>query len=103
MFKELKSLQDNETWEEAELPADRKPIGCRWVFRRKYDATGTLTRYKARLVAQAFSQRYGLNYTETFSPVAKLSSIRILTALAARAFCLSSWLWNGFSYTCYCY
>ena len=85
MDRELTSLLANNTWEEAEaLPQGRTAIGSKWVFKRKYNSEGVRTKHKARLVAQGFSQRYGLDYTETFSPVAKLSSIRTLMALSVK-------------------
>jgi len=73
---EVDSLVRNDTWELALLPAGREAIGCRWLFRRKDDG-----RYKARLVAKAYSQREGLDYTEAFAPVAKFNSLRSLLAL----------------------
>src|SRR5689334_14404444 len=63
------------------LTLDRKPIKTKWVYKAKLDANGAIERYKARLVAQGFSQRYSVDYDETFSPVASKSSIRTLIAL----------------------
>ena len=59
------------TWEEAELPEERKAIGCRWVFARKRDEHGKIVKHKARLVAQGFSQKPGVDYSDngTFAPV----------------------------------
>ena len=67
--KEMASLQSNEVWELVELPPNRRIIGSKWVFKRKVDADGEVERYKARLVAQGRSQRFGLDYEETSSPV----------------------------------
>jgi len=80
---ELKSVIDNETWKLVELPKGRTPVKCRWTFRVKRGAGGEVIRYKARLVAKGFTQRYGIDYLETFAPVVKLTSLRIILALAA--------------------
>ena len=65
------------------LPKDRKPIGCKWVYRIKRDNLGNIIVYRARLVAQGFSQKPGIDYLETFAPVAKIESIRLLLAISA--------------------
>ena len=74
---------ENQTWNLVEPPKECNVIGCKWVFRVKYDGNGNVKCFKSRLVAQVFLQRHGVNYGEVFSPVAHLSSIRILLAFAA--------------------
>ncbi|TFY78270.1 hypothetical protein EWM64_g5745 [Hericium alpestre] len=81
---ELGRMKKMGTWELAEKPPGANVVGSWWVFKIKRDASGAIAKYKARLVAQGFSQIPGVDYTDTFAPVAKLSSIRILAALAAR-------------------
>ena len=80
---ELTSLYDNDTWVLTPLPTGRMPVKCKWVFREKKGAEGETVRYKARLVAKGFTQQYGIDYLETYAPVVKLASLRILLAMAA--------------------
>ena len=82
MDNEMRSLKENETWELASLPPNRKALRCKWVFRLKPKTQNQPKTYKARLVVKGFEQQYGVDYLETFAPVVKLSSVRTLLALA---------------------
>ena len=80
---ELASLAENESWLLTELPEGRSTVKCRWVFHEKRGAEGEIIRYKARLVAKGFTQQYGIDYLETYAPVVKSTSLRIILVLAA--------------------
>lgn len=84
MCEEYDALMANDTWTLTELPNGRKPIKCKWVFKTKHDANGNVDRHKARLVVKGFSQREGVDYDETYSPVVRHSSLRYLFALSAK-------------------
>lgn len=80
---EYNSLIDNNTWTLCKLPDSKHSIPVKWVFTVKTDETGQVTRYKARIVAKGFHQSFGSDYDETFAPVARFTSIRLLLSLAA--------------------
>lgn len=81
MDEEYSSIVKNHTWELCSLPAGQSVVGSKWIYKKKRSADGS-TRYKARLVARGFSQRKGVNYTETYSPVVRFTSLRLLFAYA---------------------
>ncbi|KAK8547551.1 hypothetical protein V6N12_031688 [Hibiscus sabdariffa] len=83
MRSEMDSMSNNQVWTLVEPPEGIKPIGCKWVFKKKTDMDGNVQTYKGQLVAKGFRQIHGIDYDETFSPVAMFKSIRILLAIAA--------------------
>lgn len=84
MQQEINSLHKHDVWTLTELPEGRKVIGSKWVFKVKHNADGSVEKHKARLVAQGFSQKHGVDYDETFSPVVRFESIRTVIALAVK-------------------
>ncbi|KAI3708868.1 hypothetical protein L2E82_38397 [Cichorium intybus] len=83
MNTEMQSMHDNQVWDLVNLPTNCKTVGNKWVFKKKTDVDGNVHTFKARLVAKGYSQTHGIDYDETFSPVAMIKSIRILFAIAA--------------------
>ncbi len=83
MDEEMAALDANVTWEFVALLEDKKAIGCKWVYKVKHNANGSVSKYKARLVAKAYAQTYGIDYEETYSSVAKITTIRTIISMAA--------------------
>ena len=77
---EIDSIKNN-TWTLVDLPKGARPIGCKWIFKRKYNPDGSIDKYKARLVAKGFFQKLDIDYFDTFVLVTKISSIWVLIAL----------------------
>jgi hypothetical protein len=80
---EMDSILSNNTWVLVDLPLGSKPIGCKWVFRRKYNSDGSIQTFKARLVAKGFRQNEDIDYFDTYAHVAMITSIHILMTLAS--------------------
>ena len=83
MTAELAAMDSNNTWTVTTLPKGKHSIGCKWIYKIKYKSDGSVERHKARLVAKGYTQQEGIDFIETFSPVAKLVTVKILLALAA--------------------
>lgn len=83
MNQELEALEKNQTWKVTQLPPNKKAIGYKWIFTRKFKADGMVEKYKVRLVILGYKQKHGIDYREIFAPVAKMSIVRAMLAVAA--------------------
>ena len=81
MNEEMSVLERIETWQIVERPKDKKAVGCRWIYTVKCKSDSTLDQYKARLVAKGYTQTYGIDYEETFAPIGKMNTVRIILSL----------------------
>ncbi|RDY05098.1 hypothetical protein CR513_11093, partial [Mucuna pruriens] len=83
MKEEIKALEKNLTWDIVDRPKDKRVVGCTWIYTVKCKSDGTLEQYKARLVAKRYTQTYQIDYEETFSPIAKINTVRVIISLVA--------------------
>jgi hypothetical protein len=85
MMDEMTSIEENKTWSLTTLPAGKRAIGLKWVFKLKKNSAGEVIKHKARLVAKGYVQRAGVDFDEVFAPVTRLDSVRLLIAIAAHS------------------
>ena len=81
MNEEMQALCKNETWDLVHHSPHKKAIGCRWIYKVKYNVDGFVNRDKAPLIAKGYAQTHGVDYEETFAPVIKMKTVRTMIAL----------------------
>jgi hypothetical protein len=84
MNDKLNSINKNDVWELTDLPPQRKATRCKWVLKKKFKADESLDKYKVRLVAKCFTQQSGVDFIDTYSPMAKFTSVRIIMSIVAK-------------------
>ena len=84
MIEKNPMIEKNQTWKLVKRPEDRKFIGVKWIFRTKLNANGSINKHKARLVVKGYAQIFGIDFSDTFAPVARLETIRLLLAIASQ-------------------
>ena len=84
MKEELNMIEKNETWELVDRPRHRKVIGVRWIYKTKLNADGSINKNKARLVVKGYAQEQGIDYQDTFAPVSRMDTIKLLLVLASQ-------------------
>ena len=84
MIEEMDAVEKNETWKLVNLADGKKFIGLKWVYHTKYNANGSVQKHKAGVVAKGYAEQQGVDFDETFSPVARFETVRTLLALAAQ-------------------
>lgn len=82
---EIESITKNSTWELCQLPSGKQVVGLKQIYKSKFNTQGQIVKQKARLVAKGYSQQYGVDYEEVFSPVTRLEIVRLVLALVAHA------------------
>lgn len=84
MTEEYNFTMKNETWKFTEFPKNKVPIGCKWLYKSNFNVDGSINKYKSRLITKGYSQKDGIDFEDTFSPIAKLNKNRIMIALATK-------------------
>ena len=81
MDEEIECIEKNQTWELVDVPKDKDVISVKWIYKRKQDVDGNVQKNKARMVARGFTQQPGIDFNETFAPVARMDTVRTVLAL----------------------